>query len=225
MRRGKIKIEAIIIIAALFLISGSLSYIALASTANFTVGLRVVWPPAVMVQWIAPEGRVGPHGTNWDDYFFLTVKTPDSETFLGAMPYLATTTNAGTYLVTTTFNNVDEEGVYDVYLKGWQHLTRKLDNVFLDEYSLNILNYTQEDNSSPTGTVVLLAGDINDLGTTTSTLGDDVINSVDLSLLLSRIDDDDPTTNLVRENLNQDIVVNSVDLSLLLKNLDAEGDN
>jgi hypothetical protein len=98
MRRGKIKIEAVLIICALFLISGSLTYIALAATASFNVGLKVFYPPMVQVQWIAPESRVGPPGTNWDDAFFLTIKTPDG-TYLDSMPNLVSTTNAGTYLV------------------------------------------------------------------------------------------------------------------------------
>jgi hypothetical protein len=63
-----------------------------------------------------------------------------------------------------------------------------------------------------------------DLGTSTSTLGDDVVNSVDLSIILPELDLDDPTGNAIRSNLNQDVVINSVDLSIMLKNLDQNGE-
>lgn len=56
-------------------------------------------------------------------------------------------------------------------------------------------------------------------------LGDDVVNSIDLSLLLPDLDETDNTGNAIRVNLNQDTAVNSVDLSIMLDNLDVEGDN
>jgi len=74
------------------------------------------------------------------------------------------------------------------------------------------------------GSVVLLAGDISGAGSLPATLGDDVVNSVDLSILLPDLDKDDATGNGFRSNLNQDVVINSVDLSIMLDNLDKEGD-
>ena len=197
-----------------------------AASRVFDVTVDVIWPPFVQVQWAIPEGRVGAPSTNWDSIFFLTVRTADDSdnVILDSMPDLATTTNAGTYLVTTTFMNITSSGTYDVAIKTQQHITKKLNDIILTKYVVNMLNFTQVDNSPSFGPVRLLAGDINGDGTTPATLGDDVINSIDLSIILGRIDDDDPTGNVIRANLNQDPVVNSVDLSLMLKNLDLEGD-
>ena len=72
---------------------------------------------------------------------------------------------------------------------------------------------------------MLLTGDISGNLSSAANLGDDVINSVDLSLLLPDLDKTDSTGNAIRANLNQDTVINSVDLSIMLDNLDKEGDN
>lgn len=221
--RRKYKVVILIIILTFFLGSAAAFAAIMTESTSFNVGVKVYIPPPVIVQWIAPEGRVGAIHTNWDDLFYMTVKTLDGSGVY-TMNDVVSSTNDGSYLRRTTFNNMEDPGVYNIYLKGWQHITRKLGNIYLDDMTTNTLNFTQADNSAPLGPVVLLAGDINGAGNSTTTMGDDVINSVDLSILLSRIDDDDPTGNVVRANLNQDIVVNSVDLSLLLKNLDAEGD-
>jgi len=55
-------------------------------------------------------------------------------------------------------------------------------------------------------------------------LGDDVVNSVDISVLLDDLDLGDASGNFVRSNINQDTSVNSVDFSIILKNLDKIGD-
>ena len=86
------------------------------------------------------------------------------------------------------------------------------------------MNFTQPDNSPSFGPVRLLAGDINNLGNSTTTLGDDVVNSVDLGVMIGNLDQEDTTTKTFRSNLNRDAVVNSVDLSVLIDNLDKEGE-
>lgn len=117
------------------------------------------------------------------------------------------------------------EGAYDVGIKTTQHLRKILQDVTLAAGTTTVLNFTNATNTVGSyGPLRLLGGDISDLGTSTSTLGDDVVNSVDLSILLPELDDADPTGNDFRSNLNQDIVINSVDLSIMLKNLDLNGE-
>lgn len=223
-KKKKLEIEAILIFCSLVIMSVGLGYSAYSASTGFNVGLRVIMPPQVLVQWAVPEGRVGAPGTNWDELFYVYTKSSDGATFLDSFATPQMLSVQGTYLTTTTFTNMDSAGIYDVYLKGWQHISRKLNDVYLGDMVPAVLNYSQTDNSSPLGSVVLLAGDISGVGNSTTTMGDDVINAVDLGIMIDRLDEDDPTGNVIRANLNQDVVVNSVDMSLLLKNLDAEGD-
>lgn len=174
------------------------------------------------VQWAVPEMRVGATGTNDDAFFYLTVKDPGTHAVVYLMPVLASTTVAGTYFTPIDLGSMPS-GNYDVAIKTHQHLTRILRNVPLSTGNV-VLNFTQPDNSSPYGTGTLLAGDISGSTSTPATMGDDVVNSIDLSIIINDLDRDDPTTRGIRSNLNQDPVVNSVDLSLMLKNLDVEGD-
>lgn len=178
------------------------------------------------VQWAMPQGRVGAAETNDDADFYLTVRTATNgdDVILATVPAatLLSTGVDGRYLTPEALGV--SPGTYDIGIKGHQHLTRVLQDVTLTSGN-TVLNFTQPDNSAPKGSQVLLAGDVNGAGTSPATLGDDVVNSVDLSTLLAVIDDDDLTGNALRPNLNQDVVVNSVDLSLMISNLDDEGDN
>lgn len=176
------------------------------------------------IQWLLPQGRVGAAETNDDTTFFITLRTAANgdDVVVETQSSLATSNADGTYSTPIAISS--PSGTYDIGLKGHQHLTRVLQDVVLVN-GTNVLNFTQPTNSAPKGTQVLLAGDVNGAGTTPATLGDDVVNSVDISTLLTVIDDDDPTGNVLRPNLNQDVVVNSVDLSLMISNLDVEGDN
>lgn len=177
------------------------------------------------VQWAVPESRSGALGTNYDTDFYLTVRTSTNsdDVVLFTQPSLATLASDGTYLVPIDFTGITA-GTYDIGLKGKSHITKVLQDVVLNEGN-NILNFTQSNNSGTFGTQTLFAGDINGVGLSPTTLGDDAINSVDLSLMLPDLDADDPTGNAFRSNLNQDTIVNSIDLSLLLANLDLTGDN
>ncbi|OQB19801.1 MAG: hypothetical protein BWY14_00174 [Parcubacteria group bacterium ADurb.Bin192] len=175
------------------------------------------------IQWAVPEMRVGATSTNDDAIFYLTVKDPGTHAAVYTMPVLASTTVAGTYLTPIDLGSMPA-GNYDVAIKTHQHLTKILRNVPLSTGNV-VLNFTQPDNSAPYGTSTLLAGDVSGSTSTPATMGDDVVNSVDLSIIINDLDKDDLTTRGIRSNLNQDPVVNSVDLSLMLKNLDVEGDN
>jgi len=179
---------------------------------------------AGQVQWAVPEARVGASSTNWSTTYYLTVRdASDYDDVLHVSPSLSTTTEAGDNLNPEIFSGV-ASGTYDVFFKSDQHLSRKLNNVSLSESGVNNLNFTQSDNSPTLGPVRLLAGDINLAGVSTSTLGDDVINSVDLGVMIDNLDLDDPTSKGLRANLNRDTVVNSVDLGVMIDNLDKEGD-
>ncbi|MFH1286995.1 MAG: hypothetical protein ABII02_04595 [Candidatus Magasanikbacteria bacterium] len=177
-----------------------------------------------IVEWAVPQLRVGAPETNDDIVFFLTVRTPEDtdDIILYTQDSLVTTTASGTYLTAIPLGVAI--GTYDLGFKGAAHVTKILNDVTLVS-GTNTLNFSQTDNSAPKGSEVLFAGDVSGDGTSPATLGDDVINSVDLSILLGVLDDDDPTGNDIRSNLNQDIVVNSVDLSIMIDNLDLEGEN
>jgi len=180
----------------------------------------------VVIQWAVPEMRVGATSTNDDAIFYLTVRTPQDadDVVMYQMPNLATTTVQGTYSTSIAITGLVAGG-YDIGIKTHQHVTKVLQNIFLSDATTTILNFSQYDNSFPYGTVRLLAGDVSGATSTPAVLGDDVVNSVDLSIMINELDKDDLTGNDIRANLNQDPVINSVDLSLMLKNLDVEGDN
>ena len=207
----------------LFVLMGSSFALSAVLAIDVTITATVVQGVDATVQWAVPEGRVGAPGTNDDTDFYLTVRDPGTHAILSTVPTssLLTTSTDGTFLTPTEINVAP--GTYDIGFKGHQSLTRILRSVPIVS-GTNVLNFTQPDNSAPKGIQVLLAGDVNGAGTSPATLGDDVVNSVDISTLLTDIDQDDPSGNALRPNLNQDVVVNSVDLSLMIGNLDKEGD-
>lgn len=97
---------------------------------------------------------------------------------------------------------------YDVFVKGESHLTRKLNDFAL--YSL-----LGTINISPNSSRYLLAGDVNGVE-----FGDDIVNSIDLSIVINDLDAFD-----LRSDLNRDNIVNALDLSALLNNLDVSGES
>lgn len=175
------------------------------------------------IQWLVPELRVGPAATNDDVEFFLTIRTANNadDVILYQQDVTQFTDNDGTYSTEIDLPGI-VPGTYDIGVKTAAHLTKILDDVNLVAGN-NVLNFSQADNSAPKGGVVLDSGDISGDGLTPATLGDDVVNSVDISIILAELDDDDLTGNAIRSNLNQDVVVNSVDLSMMLDNLDQTG--
>ncbi|MDF1497122.1 MAG: hypothetical protein P1P90_03605 [Patescibacteria group bacterium] len=181
---------------------------------------------SVTIQWAVPEMRVGATSTNDDAIFYLTFRTSQNtdDVIVFEMPNLATTSNDGTYANPIIISGLTP-GTYDVGIKTHQHITKILQDIFLTDTTNTVLNFSQIDNSAPFGDVRLLAGDVSGATSTPATMGDDVVNSVDLSIIINELDNDDLTGNDIRSNLNQDTVINSVDLSLMLKNLDLEGEN
>lgn len=216
--------QYLISIAGTFGDSGSL-YVYVMEDNTVQVTALVLSKPNVIIQWAVPQVRVGDPETNDDEVFYLTLRTPndDDDSIVYTMPTLVTTTVEGTYL--TAINMTAASGTYDIGIKGESHLTQILNDVFLEGGATTTLNFTQLDNSAPKGDRRMVAGDINGEGTSPDTLGDDKVNSVDLSGLLIRLNDLDPTGNNIRANFNQDTKVNSVDLSVILGNLNEEGEN
>lgn len=215
------EIMAGLMVCAVFLLAAALVY-SLALAEDVTITAVVEGNMFATIDSVMPQGRVGADQTNSDTTFYLTVKNPSTHAVLFSQSVLATTDVAGTYSVPIQLTGISE-GDYDVGLKGHQHLTRILRSIHLIN-GTNVLNFTKADNSPGRGTQVLLAGDVNGAGTTPATLGDDTVNSVDISTFLTVVDDDDVTGNTLRPNINQDIVVNSVDLSWMISNLDVVGD-
>ncbi len=175
------------------------------------------------IKWAVPEYRVGADETNDDTTFYIRVlSSDDNDDTVIFTSNLATTNVDGTYNTPINLTGV-AAGTYDVIIKGHQHISRKLNDINLN-LGNNVLNFTQPDNSSSKGVLKLVAGDINGTGDSPDTLGDNVINSVDITVLLANFNDDDPTGNLERANINQDTIVNSVDLSIILANFNEEGE-
>jgi len=175
----------------------------------------------VQVIKIKPELRIGAPYTNNDATYYLTARNGGAVLF--TEPTLSTADEAGHSTDTVLLAGLSN-GSYDMGIKTHQHLTRVLRAVPLSSAMITPLNFTDPANGPADGDQVLLGGDIDGAGTGPASLGDDTINSIDLSIMLARLDDSDPTGNEVRPNVNQDPVVNSVDMSILLKNLDKQGD-
>lgn len=169
-----------------------------------------------------PEKRTGADGTNYDSKYFFKVLNANntSHEVYYSHPVLLNANNSGVSYPYVTISGL-AAGTYDLSMKTTSHLTSYLDNAYLN-YGENTLNFTNAANLPSIGTLRLLAGDIDNSGTSPSNLGDDVINSVDISELLSRWGLADPGGNSVRSNLNQDSVVDQLDLDILINNLDKE---
>ncbi len=202
--------------------------ISTATSSNYILDRGKTWSsgnPTITILYAIPESRSGSENTNDDMNFFITVRTQnDTDDIINFTSDLATTTETGAYMTPIDLTSISP-GTYDIGIKGKAQLTRVLQDVPLLDGN-TVLNFSTTDYASTTkGSIVILGGDINGTGTSPATFGDDVVNSVDLSVLLPELDDTDPTGNVVRSNINQDTEINSVDLSIMLDNLDVEGDN
>jgi len=191
-----------------------------ASSTTYNVQLIVTGALKMIVQWAIPEKRVGPAHTNDAVTFYLTVRDTSTNAVI-AVSDLATTSPDGTDLNPIIINHGTPKN-YNIAIKTDQHISRALHDVYLSG-ATTTLNYTQTDNSAPLGSVRLLAGDIDGMGNSTTTLGDNQINSVDLSILLNDLDNSD-ASGTMRADLNRDTVDNAVDLGMLIDNLDRVGE-
>jgi hypothetical protein len=111
-------------------------------------------------------------------------------------------------IYTGTVNNV-QPGVYDIYLKGWAHVSKKI-----MAFNLSSINITVDVSQSP-----LIGGDIVCLNPCSDqVLLDNIINILDLGKVLKDYDPipSVPTTSLA--DINLDGKVNVLDLGMILKN-------
>ncbi len=171
-----------------------------------------------------PEQRSGPTGTNYDTDFYFSILNSDNQNHEVLYQYssLLSTGDDGTASLSLAVSGIGQ-GIYDASFKSKAHLTKILNNAFLI-FGNNSLNFTNTENVPSIGSVRLISGDIDGFGNTPESLGDDVINSIDLSVLLNQFGNSDPSGNSIRANLNQDGTVDQTDLNILLGNLDLEGD-
>jgi hypothetical protein len=163
-----------------------------------------------------PGQRSGSAGTNYDTDLTFSILSNDGLVTRYKNSFIVSSNNAG-----SAFLQVEpglEQGNYKASIKTEQHLSKLLSGVYLQNGS-NILNFTNLVNSVSIGSEKLTPGDINLAGNSAYSLGDDVVNSVDLAILLSKMGQTDPTGNIQRANLNQDGVVDALDLNILLGNL------
>jgi hypothetical protein len=173
-----------------------------------------------------PEQRNLSAGNNYDSDFYFTILNSNNsnhQTPLYEHPSMLTSNASGTAFPYVTLPDYVTAGTYDALLKTKAHLAKLQDNVYLIAGD-NILNFTSPDNSAAIGSSTLLAGDIDGAGNSMATFGDNVINSVDISILLNQIGSNDPSGNTYRSNLNQDNWVDQSDLTIMVGNIDKEGD-
>jgi len=165
------------------------------------------------------------NGNNYDTDFYFSLFNADNlnRQVIYQHSSLLSSNSSGVASPYTTLPNDVVPGVYDALIKPKAHLAKLQNNVYLQAGDNN-LNFTNPDNGPTIGSSVLTAGDIDGAGNSLNSFGDNVINSVDISVFLNKSGSSDPSGNSIRANLNQDSVVDQADLNILLGNLDKEGD-
>jgi competence protein ComGC len=149
---------------------------------------------------VYPEKRV-PSTNNWDTIIdFKVNNSGNTSTYL--QKSLATNNLGIVNYILAPVENIPG-GNHIVYIKGISHLTKRYNNIPF---------VTQHENIDFTPYGDLLAGD-------TNPVNDNVINSLDLSTLIIRLNTGDYINDL-----NQDTTVNSLDLSIQIFNLYKTGD-
>jgi len=173
---------------------------------------------------VRPEQRFVGNGNNYDTDFYFYLLNADNLNHQTVYQYssLLSSNSSGVAFPYATLDGV-VPGVYDALIKPKAHLAKLQNNAYFQAGDNN-LNFTNPDNGPTIGSSVLIAGDIDGAGNSPNSFGDNVINSVDISVLLSQFGSNDPSGNFIRANFNQDTVVDQADLNILLGNLDKEGD-
>ncbi len=212
------------LIILFFIISFSISSVVFADVISTTLTIvQVSDIYKVSIHAVAPEGRPGGPGTNDDIDFNLSIRTAGISNDDIFDTVITQSTDSAGQMSTTTVLDISA-GTYDVGIKGAGYLTRVLRSVPFISSTTTTLNFTDANYASlDRGNVLLLVGDINGVTTVDLVLGDDNVNSIDLSILVDAIDDEDSGNTMIT-NFNRDNITNSVDLSLILNNLDKVGD-
>ena len=177
-----------------------------AQQVGYTVATIVISPASGLIPIdikVIPEKRVSQPGGNYATN--LRVRFVDAATQTQVKESTFETNLSGIY------SGLDmagvDQGTYNIYAKGESHLTDKEASVVLDNSNTTVDFSNGEIDK-------LLAGDVN--GTS---FGDDIVNAIDLSFLISDIDMFD-----ARTDLNKDGIVNAIDLSIMITNVDETGD-
>ena len=191
-------------------------------SSNFIFDHGAYWDQTTTanIQWLIQEMIYDPSlsGLNNEMIFYLTFKQSGNTIY--TTPLIASTTSAGTYDNDIKIDTV-LPGVYDVYVKGHQTLTKKYSNVNILNGE-NIFNFTQSDISNPVkGSIRLLVGDITGAGNSVATLGDDLINASDIGLVLGTFG---ANGGSIRPDLDHNTQVNASDIGIILKNFSMSGD-
>lgn len=149
---------------------------------------------------VYPEKRV-PSTFNWSTIADFKVKNQVNSTLL--LQKVVTTNNSGQGTITLGPSENIPSGNHSVLIKGISHLAKRYNNT-------PFFKQLEDFDFTPHGD--LLAGD-------THSSNDNVINSLDISSLISRLNTGDYINDL-----NQDSFVNSLDLSMQIYNLYKIGD-
>ena len=138
--------------------------------------------------------------------FYLTFKQNGNVIYTTT---IATSSSKGEYNEKIELNDLTP-GIYDVYVKGFQTITKKYSNVNIQNGE-NIFNFTPNN----------ISGDITEAGTSTLTLGNDFINTSDIGVILGNYGSLIP---FFRADLDQNNLVNTSDIGIILGNYSKEGD-
>jgi len=106
-------------------------------------------------------------------------------------------------------------GTYDIAVKGYAHLRKRLSNVVLNEGNNNI-DFTF------VGTDKLLCGDVYTNGSYPD--GDNTVNSVDVTYLVSKWANNDSGVSDERADVDENGQVNSLDMTKVVNNYAVIGD-
>lgn len=189
---------------------------------NFIFEHGTIWDdennyPFAKIKWLIQEKRDYSGGDNDAMIFYLTFKQNGNVIYT---TQLATSSVKGEYNEKIELNDLTP-GIYDIYVKGFQTLTKKYSNVNIQNGE-NIFNFTQDDISSTTkGDIKLTVGDISEAGTSITTLGNNYINAADIGVILGNFGSIIP---FLRADLDQNLKVNAADIGTVLGNFGKKGD-
>jgi hypothetical protein len=176
---------------------GILYSLSFTGAAGTTVGIEVTGNSNISINLIAiPEKRVRLAGQD-NSGTLLTVEVRNPGETSPLFSQNVNTSSGGTY---SNLALTLGAGTYDLTAKGYSHLRVKKSNVALIEGAT--VDFTNN-KASP-----LLCGDVN------STNGDNLVNGIDLTVLVSCI-----SGYTTRCDLNRDSVMNGIDLTNAVSNL------
>lgn len=158
-----------------------------------------------------PE-KIAPSVEDYSSLVIIEIKNVGSNDLLYSQIF--DTDTDGAHLTPEILNGFSL-GNYDIYAKGYSHLTKKKANVEILS-GINFIDFSNND------TEFLLAGDVNVINPIDPwQRGDDLVNAIDLAIQIEKLDS---SLLIEKEDINKDGVVNSVDLGAVIENLDKTGE-